>query len=130
MDSSAPEGIFECFNVKEDAEISIECNPGTLTLNKLLTYRDAGVNRLSIGLQSTNDEELKLLGRIHTYDQFVKNYEMARNVGYKNISVDLMYGLPQQTTEKYLDTVNRIVRLKPDHISAYSLIVEKGNTIL
>ena len=120
------EGIFECFNVKEDAEISIECNPGTLTLNKLLTYRDAGVNRLSIGLQSTNDEELKLLGRIHTYDQFVKNYEMARNVGYKNISVDLMYGLPQQTTEKYLDTVNRIVRLKPDHISAYSLIVEKG----
>lgn len=120
------EGIFECFNVKEDAEISIECNPGTLTLNKLLTYRDAGVNRLSIGLQSTNDEELRLLGRIHTYDQFVKNYEMARNVGYKNISVDLMYGLPQQTTEKYLDTVNRIVRLKPDHISAYSLIVEKG----
>ena len=66
------EGIFECFNVKEDAEISIECNPGTLTLNKLLTYRDAGVNRLSIGLQSTNDEELRLLGSIHTYDQFVK----------------------------------------------------------
>ena len=124
--AAAPGRDFECFNVKEDAEISIECNPGTLTLNKLLTYRDAGVNRLSIGLQSTNDEELKLLGRIHTYDQFVKNYEMARNVGYKNISVDLMYGLPQQTTEKYLDTVNRIVRLKPDHISAYSLIVEKG----
>ncbi len=120
------EGVYECFNVAENAEISMECNPGTLTLNKLLTYRDAGINRLSIGLQSANANELKMLGRIHTFDQFVTNYEVARNVGFKNISVDLMYGLPQQTTEQYLDTVNRIIRLRPDHVSAYSLIVEKG----
>ncbi len=120
------EGIYECFNVAEDAEISMECNPGTLTLNKLLTYRDAGINRLSIGLQSANANELRMLGRIHTFDQFVTNYEVARNVGFKNISVDLMYGLPQQTTEQYLDTINRIIRLRPDHVSAYSLIVEKG----
>ncbi len=120
------EGVYECFNVAENAEISMECNPGTLTLNKLLTYRDAGINRLSIGLQSANANELRMLGRIHTFDQFVTNYEVARNVGFKNISVDLMYGLPQQTTEQYLDTINRIIRLRPDHVSAYSLIVEKG----
>lgn len=120
------EGIFECFNVADDAEISIECNPGTLNLNKLLAFRDAKINRLSIGLQSAFEDELTLLGRIHTFDQFVKNYEMARNVGYKNISVDLMYGLPYQTTEKYIDTLNKIVRLRPNHISAYSLIVEPG----
>lgn len=120
------EGVYECFNVAENAELSMECNPGTLTLNKLLTYRDAGINRLSIGLQSANANELRMLGRIHTFDQFVTNYEVARNVGFKNISVDLMYGLPQQTTEQYLDTINRIIRLRPDHVSAYSLIVEKG----
>ena len=120
------EGIFECFNVAEDAEISIECNPGTLSRDKLLCYRDAGINRLSIGLQSANADELKLLGRIHTFEQFVTNYEVARNVGFKNINVDLMYGLPQQKKEHYLKTVNKITRLQPDHISAYSLIVEKG----
>lgn len=120
------EGLFECFDIAEDAEISIECNPGTFTLNKLLTYRDSGINRLSIGLQSANEDELKLLGRIHTYDQFVKNYEMARNVGFKNVSVDMMYGLPYQTANKYIESLSKVVRLRPDHISAYSLIVEKG----
>lgn len=77
------EGVFDCFNVLPDAEISIECNPGTLSREKLLAYRDAGINRLSIGLQSANNDELKLLGRIHTFEQFVTNYEVARNVGFK-----------------------------------------------
>ena len=82
------EGVFDCFNVLPDAEISIECNPGTLSREKLLAYRDAGINRLSIGLQSANNDELKQLGRIHTFEQFVTNYEVARNVGFKNINVD------------------------------------------
>lgn len=120
------EGVFDCFNVLPDAEISIECNPGTLSREKLLAYRDAGINRLSIGLQSANNDELKLLGRIHTFEQFVTNYEVARNVGFKNINVDLMYGLPGQSASQYMATVNKIIRLHPDHISAYSLIVEKG----
>ena len=120
------EGVFDCFNVLPDAEISIECNPGTLSREKLLAYRDAGINRLSIGLQSANNDELKQLGRIHTFEQFVTNYEVARNVGFKNINVDLMYGLPGQSASQYMATVNKIIRLHPDHISAYSLIVEKG----
>ena len=120
------EGVFDCFNVLPDAEISIECNPGTLSREKLLAYRDAGINRLSIGLQSANNDELKRLGRIHTFEQFVTNYEVARNVGFKNINVDLMYGLPEQSASQYMATVNKIIRLHPDHISAYSLIVEKG----
>lgn len=120
------EGVFDCFNVLPDAEISIECNPGTLSREKLLAYKDAGINRLSIGLQSANNDELKLLGRIHTFEQFVTNYELARNVGFKNINVDLMYGLPGQSASQYMATVNKIIRLNPDHISAYSLIVEKG----
>ena len=105
------EGIFECFNVAEDAEISIECNPGTLSRDKLLCYRDAGINRLSIGLQSANADELMLLGRIHTFEQFVTNYEVARNVGFKNINVDLMYGLPQQKKEHYLNQKKHITYL-------------------
>lgn len=120
------EGVFDCFSVLPDAEISIECNPGTLSREKLLAYRDAGINRLSIGLQSANNDELKRLGRIHTFEQFVTNYELARNVGFKNINVDLMYGLPGQSASQYMATVNKIIRLHPDHISAYSLIVEKG----
>ena len=120
------EGVFDCFNVLSDAEISIECNPGTLSREKLLAYMDAGINRLSIGLQSANNDELKRLGRIHTFEQFVTNYELARNVGFKNINVDLMYGLPGQSASQYMATVNKIIRLHPDHISAYSLIVEKG----
>ena len=117
---------FDCFNVLPDADISIECNPGTLSREKLLAYMDAGINRLSIGLQSANNDELKRLGRIHTFEQFVTNYELARNVGFKNINVDLMYGLPGQSASQYMATVNKIIRLHPDHISAYSLIVEKG----
>ena len=91
--------LFDNFDIRPDAEITMECNPGTLTARKLLVYRNCKINRLSIGLQSANDDELKILGRIHTYDQFLKTYEMARVAGFSNINVDLMSGLPYQTTE-------------------------------
>ena len=118
--------IYKSFQVYEDAEISIECNPGTVTAAKLQAYRRAGINRLSIGLQSTNNTELKTLGRIHTYEQFLKTYELARNEAFTNINVDLMSGLPRQSAESFADTLQRVIRLKPEHISAYSLIIEKG----
>ena len=120
------EQIYKSFRVYEDAEISIECNPGTVTAAKLQAYRRAGINRLSIGLQSTNNTELKTLGRIHTYEQFLKTYELARNEGFTNNNVDLMSGLPHQSAESFADTLQRVIRLKPEHISAYSLIIEKG----
>lgn len=118
--------VYKSFRVREDAEVSIECNPGTVTTSKLEAYRRAGINRLSIGLQSANNEELKMLGRIHTYEQFLKTYELARNAGYTNINVDLMSGLPHQSAESFADTLQKVIRLKPEHISAYSLIIEKG----
>lgn len=118
--------VYKSFRVREDAEVSIECNPGTVTTAKLEAYRRAGINRLSIGLQSANNEELKMLGRIHTYEQFLKTYELARNAGYTNINVDLMSGLPHQSAESFADTLQKVIRLKPEHISAYSLIIEKG----
>ena len=118
--------IYEHFSVKPNAEISIECNPGTLTTWKLGAYKSAGINRLSMGLQSANDEELKLLGRIHTYEDFVKSYEMARSAGFDNINVDLMSGLPKQNVSKFLETLYKVIKLRPEHISASSLIIEKG----
>lgn len=120
------DAVYTYFNVLPEAEISMECNPGTVTAGKLDKYRCAGVNRLSIGLQSADDEELKILGRIHTFEQFLKTYEMARNAGFGNINVDLISGIPYQTAEKFLHTLQKVVRLKPEHISAYSLIIEKG----
>lgn len=118
--------IYQNFMVLTDAEVSMECNPGTVTASKLQKYRMAGINRLSIGLQSADNEELKLLGRIHTFEQFIKTYELARNAGFSNINVDIISGIPYQTTEKFLKTLQKVVRLKPNHISAYSLIIEKG----
>ena len=120
------DAIYTYFQVSSEAEITMECNPGTVTLAKLNQYKKIGVNRLSIGLQSANDTELQLLGRIHTFETFVKTFEMARNAGFKNINVDLMSGIPYQTAEKFLHTLQKVVRLKPEHISVYSLIVEKG----
>ncbi len=120
------ETLYQNFDIRSDAEISIECNPGTVTRGKLESYHNAGINRLSIGLQSADNEELKILGRIHTYEQFLKTYEMARNVGFSNINVDLISGLPNQTAEKFAKTLQQVIRLKPEHISAYTLIIEKG----
>lgn len=118
--------IRACFIVEKDAEITIECNPGTLTREQLVAYKRAGINRLSIGLQSANNEELKLLGRIHTYETFLESYHMAREMGFSNINVDLMSALPGQTFETYADTLKEICDLGPEHISAYSLIIEEG----
>lgn len=122
------ETIYMYFNISPEAEISMECNPGTVTAAKLEKYRRAGVNRLSIGLQSADNEELQLLGRIHTYENFLKAYEMAKNAGFVNINIDLMSGIPYQTAEKFLHTLQKVVRLKPSHISVYSLIIEKGTS--
>lgn len=108
------------------AEITIESNPGTLTKEKLETYRMLGINRISMGLQSTHNDELKALGRIHTYEEFLKGYALARKAGFDNINIDLMSGLPNQTPERFEETLNRIVALEPEHISAYSLIIEEG----
>lgn len=107
-------------------EITIEANPGTLSKEKLNVYKKLGFNRLSIGLQSADNEELKLLGRIHTYEEFLKNYFDARECGFQNINIDLMTGLPKQTLEKAENTLEKIVKLNPEHISAYSLIIEEG----
>lgn len=118
--------VRHSFHLAPDAEISIECNPGTVTDYKFLVYKRAGINRISIGLQSANDAELKQLGRIHTFDQFLKTYELARKHDFNNINIDVMSSLPGQSAETYYQSLQQIVRLKPEHISAYSLIIEKG----
>ncbi len=118
--------VHNSFDVVKDAEVTIECNPGTLTSRKLLIFKTSGINRLSIGLQSANDEELKILGRIHTYEQFLRSFESARVAGFDNINVDIMSCIPKQTAEKFAETLQKVIRLKPEHISAYTLIVEKG----
>lgn len=111
---------------KEWKEVSIECNPGTIDEEKLLAYREYGINRISFGLQSANNQELKILGRIHTWEEFLKNYELARKAGFANINVDLMSALPGQTRQSYQNTLEKVAQLQPEHISAYSLIIEEG----
>ncbi|MCR5162231.1 MAG: radical SAM family heme chaperone HemW [Lachnospiraceae bacterium] len=120
------ESIRDHFTLKPDAEITAECNPGTLTPGKLSAYAACGINRLSIGLQSADDEELKLLGRIHTWNEFRANYEAAREAGFHNINIDLMSALPGQTIASWERTLTLTAQLAPEHISAYSLIIEEG----
>lgn len=120
------DGIYRSFQVACDAEITIEVNPGTLTKEKLNGYRRAGVNRLSIGLQSADDRELELLDRIHRFRDFQKNYELARDCGFQNINIDLMSGLPGQTPESWICTLYKALSYKPEHISAYGLMIEEG----
>lgn len=120
------ETVYHYFSVEQDAEITIECNPGTITEHKFEVYRRIGINRLSIGLQSVHNEELKILGRIHTFEQFLKTYDMARKHGFSNINIDLMSSLPGQTPEIFCDSLYQVLKLKPEHISVYSLIIEKG----
>lgn len=113
----------------KDIEITIEVNPGTVIKEKLQDYKSVGVNRLSIGLQTTNDNLLKIIGRIHTYKEFLETYKQAEEVGFKNINVDLMIGLPSQTIQDLKDSLNKVINLEPKHISTYSLILEE-NTVL
>ena len=123
------ERIRNCFSVTEDAEITIECNPGTVTAEKLKNYITYGINRLSIGLQSTDDEELARIGRIHDYAAFLATYRLARETGFQNINIDLMAGLPGQSVDSYRKTLERVTALEPEHISAYSLILEEGTPL-
>lgn len=119
--------IFRKYNIDKDiAEITIEVNPGTVDYDKLKRYRAAGINRISIGLQSADNEELKLLGRIHTYEKFVETYTEARRAGFNNINIDLMSAIPYQTVNSFMETLKKVVKLNPEHISAYSLIIEEG----
>ena len=118
--------LQEQFFFCEDAEVTIEANPGTVDLEKLTIYRNVGINRLSLGLQSTDAEELKLLGRIHSYEEFLKSYEWAREVGFSNINIDLMFAIPGQTGEAWRQHLYQVAELNPEHISAYSLIIEEG----
>lgn len=123
------DNIKNNFKIKKDAEITMECNPGTLTLSKLKTMKDCGVNRLSIGLQAVQNYHLEYIGRIHTFEEFEKNYFQAKEVGFENINIDLMYALPNQSEEDWKETLEKIVKLNPSHISAYSLILEENTEL-
>jgi len=114
------------FFMAPDAEITIEANPGTLYKEKLQEYRKHGVNRLSLGLQSPQNRELKILGRIHTWEEFLESFFMAREAGFSNINIDLMSAIPEQTYEDWEKNLRTVAELSPEHISAYSLIVEEG----
>lgn len=116
-------------NMADDYEMTIECNPGTVTKEKLMAYKNVGINRLSFGLQSADNAELKYIGRIHTYEEFLESYSLALKYGFENINVDLMSALPGQSVETYKETLEKIIALNPKHISAYSLIVEEGTKI-
>lgn len=121
--------IKQKYNISRNVEITIEVNPGTATKEKLRDYVEAGINRISIGLQSCNNNLLKMIGRIHTYEEFLSTYKLAREVGFKNINVDLMIGLPNQTLDDVKKSLEEISKLNPEHISVYSLIVEEGTPI-
>lgn len=123
------EKIKSNYKIANDAEITIEVNPGTVNKEKLEIYRKSGFNRISIGLQSTHDRLLKLIGRIHTYNEFLETYKMAREVGFENINVDLMLALPTQTMDELVSSVYEIINLKPEHISIYSLILEENTPL-
>ena len=127
--SKIVQAIFRKFKVAQSPEITLEVNPGTSTLEKLKEYKAIGVKRLSIGLQSTNDMLLKTIGRIHTYDEFLDTYIMAREVGFESINVDLMLALPKQTIDDVELGVKKVIRLNPEHISCYSLILEEGTKL-
>ena len=120
------DAIYHIFSVNENAEITMEMNPGTVDIEKLHAMKAAGVNRLSIGLQSAQNEELKMLGRIHTYEEFLETWRLTEQAGFKNRNIDLMSALPGQTMESYEDTLSKVLALEPEHISAYSLILEEG----
>lgn len=132
---SLPDAAFICqimdtlrdnLHFAEDAEISMEMNPGTVDADKIALYKKAGINRISIGMQSSKDNELKALGRIHDNKTFLQCYDLVRQAGFKNVNIDVMSALPDQDYDSYMETLQQVVDLKPEHISAYSLIIEEG----
>ena len=120
------DALREVFLILPDAEVSLETNPGTADFEKLSAFKEAGINRLSMGVQSMHDEELRLLGRIHTADQALEAFKTARAAGFDNINIDLMSALPGQTFDSWADSLRQAVEWRPEHISAYSLIIEPG----
>lgn len=133
IDSSYIEKVIKTikqnYKLSENIEITIEVNPGTINEEKIEKYKEIGVNRISIGLQTTRDNLLKQIGRIHTYEEFLKCYQVVQKTGINNINVDLMLGLPNQTIEILKESLKEVINLKPNHISLYSLILEE-NTVL
>lgn len=120
------DALYTTFRIEKSAEITMECNPETVDKEKLSAMHRAGINRISFGLQSAVDRELVLLGRIHNYKRFRTAYEEARKAGFVNINVDLMSAIPEQTEESWEETLSKVIALQPEHISAYSLIIEEG----
>lgn len=120
------ETLRQYYQVSPDAEVTLEMNPGTADRNKLQILKKAGINRLSLGLQSTEDSLLRILGRIHTYEEFLQVYQDARELGFDNINIDLMSSLPGQSIQDWEKTLKKVLALEPEHISAYSLILEEG----
>ncbi|MCI8949343.1 MAG: oxygen-independent coproporphyrinogen III oxidase [Lachnospiraceae bacterium] len=118
--------VRKAFSLAEDAEITIEANPGTFLNKKIPVYQAAGINRLSIGLQSASNGELKRLGRIHSFEDFLKSFQSARMEGFGNINIDLISAVPGQTIDSWRNTLKKVIMLKPEHISAYSLMIEEG----
>ena len=120
------DALYESFLIRENAEFTVEVNPATLTEKKLDAFICAGANRFSIGLQSIHENELKILGRIHTYEDFLNTYKLIRSRGINNVSVDLMFGIPEQTKVSFEKTLRTVAALSPEHLSVYGLIVEEG----
>lgn len=133
VDESLIEAIMkelrQVFSIDRFAEITIEANPGTIKYTDLLAYQSYGINRLSIGLQSADDEMLRMLGRIHNFDQFVAGFTSARRAGFRNINVDVMSGIPGQDMHSFVDTLTRVMEYRPEHISVYSLQVEEDTPL-
>ncbi|EDS71701.1 radical SAM family heme chaperone HemW [Anaerofustis stercorihominis] len=117
------------FNINKDAEITIEANPESITDEKLENYKIAGFNRISMGLQSANNDTLKKIGRIHTYEKFLSSYELCKSAGFDNINVDLMFSLPNETLNDFIDSLEEVIMISPSHISTYSLILEEGTKL-
>ena len=118
--------VYESFEISEDAEISMEANPGTLTLENAIAYRSSGINRISIGSQSFCENELKKLGRIHNSGAISEAVAIAREAGFSNINLDLMYGIPEQTMDSFKRSLDSLIALSPEHVSVYGLIIEEG----
>lgn len=118
--------VIKNINFVENAEKTIECNPGTVSEEKFNIMKDGGINRLSFGLQTTKNNLLKGIGRIHTFEAFKDNYKLARSVGFNNINIDMMFGLPNQSVKDWTESLEEVAKLNPEHISAYSLIIEEG----
>lgn len=118
--------LASVFDFSEELEFTLEANPGTLTEEKALGYKSLGVNRISLGLQSIHENEMKILGRVHSFSEFLNSYGILRKVGFNNIGVDLMYGIPEQTVLSFRETLRNVADLNPEHISVYGLIIEEG----